>query len=192
MSDQFALPGLDAPPTDRLFFGVYPPEPVAERIGVLAQSQRAEHGLIGRPHATERFHITLVHLGDFAGLPKDMIAKAEAAAASLKLRPFEVSFDRAASFSGKSRNRPYVLQGDEGVVAVKAMRQALVTALAETGLGKWANSPFTPHVTLLYDDRAVPEQPIEPIGWTAGEFVLVHSLLGKTQHIPLNTWALGG
>ena len=45
-------------------------------------------------------------------------------------------------------------------------------------------------MTLTYDKVAVPEQPIEPITWTATEFFLVHSLLGQTRHIPLEKWSL--
>jgi 2'-5' RNA ligase len=47
-------------------------------------------------------------------------------------------------------------------------------------------------MTLLYDDRSVAEQAVETIGWTAREFVLVHSLLGQTRHIPLGRWPLRG
>jgi 2'-5' RNA ligase len=32
---------------------------------------------------------------------------------------------------------------------------------------------------------------VAPIAWRAREFVLVHSLLGQTRHIPLARWPLG-
>ncbi|MNL66559.1 hypothetical protein D3C87_1910460 [compost metagenome] len=50
---------------------------------------------------------------------------------------------------------------------------------------------FTPHVTMLYDRRLVAEQGIEPVRWTVGGFTLIHSLLGRTEHIPLARWTLG-
>ncbi len=84
-----------------------------------------------------------------------------------------------------------MLQGGEGVAAIKAMRQVLSAALAGAGQRRVAATQFTPHVTLLYDDKLVAEQPIPPIGWTVTEFVLIHSLLGKTEHIPLGRWPLG-
>ena len=31
---------------------------------------------------------------------------------------------------------------------------------------------------------------IEPIGWTAHEFVLVRSLLGRGTHVPVMRWPL--
>jgi 2'-5' RNA ligase len=57
-------------------------------------------------------------------------------------------------------------------------------------LARWAKGVFTPHVTLLYDGMSVAEQPVDPISWTVGEFVLVHSLLGQTRHIILDRWPL--
>jgi len=47
-------------------------------------------------------------------------------------------------------------------------------------------------VTLLYDDCSVAEQAVETICWTAREFVLVHSLIGQTLHVPLARWPLRG
>jgi 2'-5' RNA ligase len=51
---------------------------------------------------------------------------------------------------------------------------------------------FTPHITLLYDDKNVVETPIDPINCAADEVVLVHSLLGQTRHIPLGRWKMKG
>lgn len=62
--------------------------------------------------------------------------------------------------------------------------------MTATGLGRWVERNFTPHVTLLYDDRSVAPQAIEPIAWTVREFVLVHSLLGRTEHRILGRWSL--
>jgi 2'-5' RNA ligase len=71
-----------------------------------------------------------------------------------------------------------------------AFQQALRTELARAGVRHKSGPQFTPHVTLLRDKTRVPEHRIEPICWTAREFVLVHSLLGRTQHIPLGRWFL--
>jgi len=56
------------------------------------------------------------------------------------------------------------------------------------GLKGWARRAFTPHVTLWYGEREIAENPIEPIGWTVREFVLIHSLRG---HTCLARWPLG-
>lgn len=189
---QLSLPGFDAPsqPTDRLFFAIFPGATAAARIAQLAQHLRGEHGLKGRPLATERFHITLHHLGDYVGLPQSVVAAAGDAAAAVVMSPFEVAFDRAGSFSGRPRNRPFVLRAGDGVAALRAFQQTLGEAMKKTGLGRWVEPQYTPHVTLLYDDRHVAEQAIETIGWRVHEFVLVHSLLGQGLHVPLARWPL--
>jgi 2'-5' RNA ligase len=192
MPGQSALPGFDdAPaPTDRLFFALFPDVETAGRIGRCAQQLRTEHGLHGAPLKTERFHITLHHLGDYAGLPQGVVDMAGKAAAAVRSLPFSVTFDRAASFSSSPRNRPFVLRGDTGLADLMAFQQALGVEMTRAGLGRWAKPAYTPHVTLLYDDRAVAEQRVEPITWSASEFVLVRSLIGQTLHVPLARWPL--
>jgi 2'-5' RNA ligase len=192
MPEQSFLPGFEAAPrpTDRLFFAIYPDAATAAHIAQLAQQLRAEHGLQGKPLKPERFHVTLHHLGDYAGLPQDLVAAACGAAASVAAAPFDVTFDRVASFTSAPRNRPFILRGDGGLAALMAFQQSLGDALKKTVLGRWAKPGFTPHVTLLYDDRGVPEQAVAPVSWTAHEFVLVHSLIGQTLHVPLARWSL--
>lgn len=192
MPEQSFLPGFEAAPrpTDRLFFAIYPDAAAAAQIGSLAQQLRAQHGLRGKPLKPERFHVTLHHLGDYAGLPQDLVEVAGAAAASVAAAPFDITFDRAASFTSAPRNRPFVLRGAGGLAALTAFQQSLGDALKKTVLGRWAKPGFTPHVTLLYDDRSVPEQAVTPVSWTAHEFVLVHSLIGQTLHVPLARWPL--
>lgn len=186
MSEQLSLAGFDAAqaPTDRLFFAIFPDVVVAEQISQLARRLRSEHGLKGRPLATERLHVTLHHLGDYVGLPQGIVDTATAAAATLAMPPFEVVFDRAASFSGRGGNRPFVLRGG-GVAALTSLRDVLVTTMARAGLGRGAGRLYAPHVTLLYDDRCIAEQAVDTVRWNVREFVLVRSLLGRTQHVPL-------
>ena len=194
MPEQLSLAGFEAArkPTDRLFFAIYPSADAATRIAQLAERLRGAHGLKGRPLPTERFHVTLHHLGDYPGLPQDVVAAADAAASGLAAPPFEVVFNRAGSFSGKPGNRPLVLRGGDGVIALAAFQQALGAAMKNAGLGRWVQPHFTPHVTLLYDAHGMPELPVEPLGWTVREFVLVNSQLGQNRHVPLARWQLQG
>lgn len=195
MPQQFSLDGFDAPtaPTDRIFFAVFPDADARARIAGLAQEQRRAHGLKGSPIAPDRLHVTLFHLGDHLELRADIVAAARAAAESLVAAPFDVAFDRVASFRGRARNLPFVLRGEEGsegIAALTVFQKTLGEALKMNGLGRWAGTQFNPHVTLLYDDRLVAEQPVETIGWAVNELVLVHSLLGRKQHVPLGRWPL--
>ena len=194
MNQQALLPGFDTAPqlTDRLFFAIFPDVRAAAQIASLAQQLREEHGLRGKPLKTERFHVTLHHLGDYAGLPQDLVEVARAAAANIAAAPFDVTFDRAASFSTAPRNRPFVLRGGDGVASLITFQQTLGDALKKTVLGRWAKPAYTPHLTLLYDDLSVPEQAVPVVSWTAREFVLIHSLIGQTLHVPLARWPLRG
>jgi 2'-5' RNA ligase len=189
MSSQLSFDGLEPqPPTDRLFFALFPDHAAAARVADLALTLRGRHQLKGRPLETDRFHVTLCHLGDYAGLPKDIVAKALEAGANVAATPFRASFDCAQSFYGKPRNRPFVLlQARDS--AIETFQQTLGLAMAKAGLGRRV-APYTPHVTLLYDDQIVENHAVDAISWTAREFVLIHSLLGKTTHIPLASWPL--
>jgi 2'-5' RNA ligase len=191
---QIPLDGFGEPPkaTDRLFFALYPEPPAKALIAQLAQRLRTDHGLHGQPLGTDKFHVTLHHLGDYAGLPNDIVEKARKAASAVAHRSFDVLFDHAASFARGNRNRPFVLQGDEGLASLMAFQKALGVQMAKAGLGREVEHSFTPHVTLLYDDEAVPRHPVDPVGWHVGEFVLVHSLIGQTTHLSLGSWPLNG
>lgn len=193
MVQQGSLFGIEPSPkpTDRLFFALYPDRATAEQqIAPLATALRAAQRLHGKILATERFHVTLHHLGDFAGLPQQLVQAASVAAAKVRCAPFELVFDRAESFDNKrGRNNPFVLQGGEGTQDVTGFQRTLGEAMKKVGLKP--DLRFTPHLTLLYDDRVVPAQPVHPpVRWTAQEFVLVHSLIGRSIHIPLGRWPL--
>jgi 2'-5' RNA ligase len=190
MTDQLLFPGFGAaqPLIDSLFFALFPDAAATARIGELTRRLRDKYGLAGRPHAAERLHVSLHGIGEYPSFPTDIAARAAAAAAAVTLPPFEFAFDRVMSFSGKPGQLPLVLHGD-GVAGVTALQSALGGALAKAGLGA---RPSAPHLTLLYDARRIDEQPIDPIGWTVREFVLVHSLLGQTSYSPLGKWPLRG
>lgn len=178
------------PATDRLFFALFPSATATARIYALQQDLRVRHGLWGRPIAMNRLHVTLAHLGDYASLPNDIVAKARDVAGRIDAAPIDVTFETALSFTGRPRNRPFVLQGKTGTEGVKAFQRQLGVAMKACGLGRFAR-PYTPHMTLLYDTAGVTEHQIDPLTWTATEFVLVHSLLGQTRHVRLGVWQLG-
>ncbi|NOJ40775.1 hypothetical protein HCN58_14385 [Bradyrhizobium sp. WSM 1791] len=170
----------------RLFLATVPDAATAERIYRLASVLKRAHCFNGKLIAPERLHVSLFSLG---GLPDRQLCAACEAATELRTQPFEVSFDRTASFRGQPGNRPFVLIGEKGLRWLQSFRQMLGVAMARRGLRRLANTNFTPHVTLLYDARGVDEYPIEPVGWTVTEFVLVHSQRGH-QH--LARWCLRG
>ena len=173
--------------TDRLFFALFPPASTAAQVYSLQQDLRVRHGLWGRALAMDRLHVTLCHLGDYAGLPQAVVTKARVAASRVRAPAFDVMFDRALSFTGRPRNRPFVLRSQEGARGVQDFQRELGVAMASCGLGKFVR-PYTPHMTLLYDTADVAEQAVDPVSWQCTEFRLVHSMLGQTRHISLGDW----
>lgn len=193
MSDQMSLGGFaDAVATDRLFFALFPDDAARAAIARLADEVGRQHGLRGAALKRERFHITLHHLGDYAGLPAAVVEGAQRAAAHVVATPFDVVFDRVKSFAGRAQKKPCVLVGAQGDTKLQRLRRQLGECLIEAGLGKHVTREFTPHVTLRYERILVPEQPVAPIAWTVREFALVHSLLGRTEHRIVQRWTLSG
>jgi 2'-5' RNA ligase len=189
MPEQLSLPGLKKTALDNLFFAVLPDQCAADRAGNIAEDLRRARGLTGRPLALRRFHVSLYGLGAYAGVPNDVIARARAAAAAVSGEPFEIVFDRAASFPIRQSHLPLVLRGHRSADPLIALYGTLGAALARTGLAP-VSRHFTPHMTLLYDTRLVVPCSVEPVAWTAREFVLIHSRVGLGQHIPLGRWSL--
>ena len=194
MSEQMSLGGfIHAVPTDRLFFAVVPDEAAQVAIARLADEIGRQHGLRGRPLERGRLHITLHHLGDYAGLPAALVEEAgRAAERVISAGSFEVAFDRVASFAKRADKKPCVLLGAEGDSPLQQFRRQLGDALIQTGLGKHVTRDFTPHVTLRYERVSLPAQAVAQIRWTVREFALVHSLLGQTRHVRLQSWPLLG
>ena len=194
LGEQLSLAGVDASrqPADGLFFAVLPDDVAVASISLLAQRQCRAHGLTGKPLLPGLLHISLHHVGDYAGRPRGVVAAACEAGAALVMPSFEVAFDRVVSFGGRSGNHPFVLRGGDGVVGLLALHQHLGVALQKVGLWRWVKPQYEPHVTLLYDDRCVAEQAIDAVSWTVREFVLVHSLHGQGRYIILERWKLRG
>jgi len=193
MADQFSLDGFEPPaePTDRLFFALLPDQAAAERVAGLTQQWRRDHGLAARPIPAERLHVTLHHLGDYLGVPTHIVAEASRVAAGLRISPFTIVLDHLATFSGKPGRLPLILRGrGHGVAEVSGLQAALEMALIRAGMAKGPRAGYTPHLTLLYGDRLVQEQAIDPIVWPVREFVLVRSLMGRANYTVIGRWPL--
>ena len=176
--------------TDRLFFVVFPDPATAARLAHLAQQLRCEHGLRGKVLTPERLHVALHHVGDYVGLPDTVIAAAREVAATVHLPAFTVAFNSVASLRGRPDNQPFVLRGDDGHIGLTLLQRVLGEAMEKAGLGR-SVAHYAPHVTLMYGDRLVADRPIKSVGWAVREFVLVHSLLGRSCYRPMGRFRLG-
>jgi RNA 2',3'-cyclic 3'-phosphodiesterase len=177
---------FDVKPRHRLFFGIWPD---AEATGCLTRLMgrlRNDGIMPGEPVDSDRLHVTLHHLGDFVDqIPPSLVPAARMAAATVKMQPFDVAFDRVGGTRGQ-----FLLRTSDEAAALKMFRQTLSVALIKAGLRRRVDSVFNPHVTLSYDFSDVPEQPIDPINWTVRQFVLVESLLGEHRHVERGRWPI--
>jgi 2'-5' RNA ligase len=178
---------------DTLFLAIIVAPNADMEIYPLGGHQKRKHELGGVQITRDHLHITLFYFGKFWELPPTTVPKicAPSAMIAAVTPPFEVRFDRVGSFKGKPGNNPFVLRDKEGNAALRAFRKRLAVALAGCGI-KWEGSGFTPHVTLLYDERLIPEEPVGSIRWTVSEFVLIHSHFGHALHDVLGRWRLCG
>ena len=51
---------------------------------------------------------------------------------------------------------------------------------------------FTPHLTLGYDEKIIPEHPIQPVSWTVRDFVLIQSSVGRSHYTTIGRWIFRG
>ena len=185
---QLSLGLGEAKPSERLFFAVMPDANTAALIGARTIELIAREHLRAQPLAHERLHVTLHHLGDYAGLPPSLLTRARAAADRVRMDAFEVRFDRIGSFGGRQRQLPCVLRGEDGVKGLFRLQRMLARRLAEQGI--IGDSRFTPHLTLLYTDTVLATQRSEAVRWCAHEFVLIRSFLGQTRYQIEGRWPL--
>ncbi|HLY55366.1 MAG TPA: 2'-5' RNA ligase family protein [Stellaceae bacterium] len=182
-----------AEPPGPVFFALYPDAAGAAAAGSITERLRDEHVLTGRPIASERRHVSLVAVGQYPNLPEEAVWAVRKVAAGIDASSFDIVLDSAMTFMTRQLAKPVVLVGGDGVAGVELFQRKLVMALKDAGFPfRRKLPPFTPHMTLLYDGRGVPEQPVAPVRWTVREFVLVHSHHGHSRHVPLARFPLRG
>jgi 2'-5' RNA ligase len=179
---------------ERLFFALRLDSEISAYVGGLRQRFFREYCLTGTPIELEHLHVSLHPLGDYASLPSNIIYGAQLAANSVLMPPFEAtfrsvkSFERLQSFEGRPGRWPLVLLGEGD--GLGALHRKLGAAMAKNGLRP--GIAFTPHMTLLYGDKPIAKQEIEPIRLLVNDFVLIHSERGLTRHNVIDRWPLRG
>lgn len=177
--------------TESLFFALQPDVTAITQIQEVTADLCAQHALSTRFISADRLHVTLHFVGDLAALSQDQLDNAHAAAAAIKLPALEVSFDKVLSFRSTKTERPLVLASNASMTALQLFRYELGDQLRRRGVPA-EKAAFTPHLTLAYDKYAVEEQILAaPVKWTAREFVLIKSFVGKSRYEVLGRWPLG-
>ncbi|API53674.1 2'-5' RNA ligase [Rhizobium leguminosarum] len=166
----------------RLFFALCPPAAVERQAGSIADDYGKTFSLSAKPRLTT-LHVTIIGIDDYEELPEDAVFAARQAGATVEGAPIAITFDRIMSFRREGKARPLVLCGEGGRKALTRLHVQLGVGMHNAGLRHNISRDFTPHMTLLYDRKAVPTATLDtPVSWTASEFPLIHSVLGKTEH----------
>jgi 2'-5' RNA ligase len=171
----------------RLFFALWPGEALRRSIAQAAQAITDRANFKGSRVAPERYHLTLLYLGD---LHPQYARRAQDAAASVSAAPFELVLDRAGYFPGA---KVFWIGPEQAPPALTDLWQQLRDAMKSRHVPH-ERQGLRPHVTCL---RRVerPAQPvsIKPLRWQVQEFVLIHSVLtGPPEYRVLARWPLSG
>lgn len=167
-------------PRNRFFYALRPSPLARNLIGV----QRDRLGLAESLVENDRLHITLAITEDFARRPYAEMQRLIEIGAQVSAAPVPVKLDRV---SGS--NETIALRPGRKIHALAELGRKLQDGLSRAGLLR-AAWDFHPHVTLLYRKGRPFTRTIEPIGWDAADFVLIHSMLGEHRHIELGRWPL--
>jgi 2'-5' RNA ligase len=188
--EQLVLPGCGIRQLENLFFCLRLPSATADQADNLARQFSREHDLRGPLRGAQLYHVTLHGLGMFDTVPRALAARAVEAVQSVSMPCFNVRFDRIVSFANID-NHPLVLLGGSELSKLREFHARLGSILRNAGFKRIQKS-FTPHVTLLYDSRLVPETAVPPVSWTVRNFALVHSPYGQSRHDEVASFELAG
>lgn len=176
---------------NRLFFALWPGESVRKASAQAARDLKIRMQPTGYLSAAERYHVTLLFLGD--SVPPDKEAAARQAAATVRAAPFEWTLDHAGSFRN-NRQIPWWLGAREMPRDLQGLYDRLRDALVRAGVTP-ERMRFVPHLTVLRDPKlALPPTAIQPIRWSVEEFVLIRSHVDRTpvEYELLGRWPLNG
>lgn len=166
---------------DGHLFALRPPPGAIAEMRPLRDAQ----GGAGTAIRDEHLHVTLFWLGYDPPDVTALVGAARAAADGIVARPFRVLFDQLVGGPDS-----LLLKSGEPLPHVHTFQRQLATALASHGLRAPRSWRFDPHVTLRRGPGLGGVRTVDPIAWTATEYVLIHSEIGHTRHTTLGTWPL--
>ena len=181
-------PRLSAMPiavSHKFFYALSPGKEAAAMAFSTGRHLKRQNGLAGKSVKQENLHVTLFPFWAGNEPPADLAEIASAHAQTIMKQPFRVSFDMAMSF--RRKNGFCLVLGDTGGASgiYDLQRQLVIRFQSVIRAGS-----LTPHMTLLYTDTFVEKQPVEPVRWTAREFVLIHSFVRSGRHEIEAHWPL--
>ncbi|MBB3592851.1 2'-5' RNA ligase [Rhizobium sp. BK529] len=170
-----------------------PTTEAADEALEIAQTYRTIHSLISPIRPRELLHITLNGVGAYRKLPQDIVFGAEQIAATVCARPFDLVLDEVMSFRHQGKSQAFVICSRQENEELTDLRRQIQEGLYQAGLPYNLGGHLTPHMTLLYDRKTIlPEKLSRPVQWNIREFLLIHSIYGKSEHNVLGRWPLLG
>jgi len=130
-------------------------------------------------YGLERFHTTLLPLGDGRDISCEYLDLLHRALSSLCAEPFPIAFDKL------NRN---ALVGTK-MRELRAFQRRLVRCLIAFGIPIPAYR-FAPHLSLAYGATPDRRIAIPPINWLVEEYLLIRSIHGEGRHEVLDRWPL--
>lgn len=169
----------------RLFFALWPEEPVRQAIARAGLGIARGRALGGREVPAERLHLTLLFLGETTAAQQEQLL---AGAAQVRGHAFDLRLDEAACFY---RTRVFWVGAREAPARLIALWQSLCDVAALAGLEP-DHRPLAPHITVVRDIKhRIRPVAIDPIVWRVRRFALVHSVPGAApQYHVVSQWPL--
>ena len=124
-------------------------------------------------------------LDDHGSLPVGLVERMCAVGGSTDIEPFDIIFNRIDENGGS-----VVLLPDEGGASLANLRKQLVSGMRQSGIRHRKDYSYSPHMTVAYRNGSSSTQPIDPVGWTVDELVLIDSHVGRGHHEVLGRWKL--
>lgn len=185
---QPSLPGLKIRRIDRLFLALRPDAATVDTIRRrLLPELCLENQVLGRARRVHALHVSLVGIGTYEGVPKVRVARVSEAVARFAYPAFDVGFDRITRFSPSGA---VVLAGGADLRSLHEFSRAIRSALRKSGVKVPADASFNPHMTLVYSKNPFDERRVTPVRWRVREVVLIHSMVGHSRHVILESWPL--
>lgn len=167
-----SLPGLGLRQLHRVFFALRPDRQARDAIGQLVAKEFRSPGLPGAWLLPDDYHISLLGVAEFEDVPEKLEAWGSAVARSMRTPPFELCADGMMRFAGSNA---LVLLFGASDSPLRQLQQRLVRSMHQNGVDIKVRKPWLPHLTIGYNSEVVERKPIDPIGWTAREFLLIDS-----------------
>lgn len=189
-SDLMGIPPATSGESHALFFGLFPDANVRSAIDEIASMLESKHATSRRRINSDRQHMTLHFVGEFALRPDDVIDRLKRVGDEVAAKAFDMQLDIVGSFP--NGDRPWWIGTRVVSEELKALRNAITEGECRSRGKLPPRSAFVPHVTLFRDNRDILETfQVGPIRWHVDTFCLIDSCLGgKPRHHLMAKWTL--